>query len=100
MYIGHPNDSRVELSPLNRTLIIKRYRSAAAFKEILKDHSFYLQTIGYCLADSEVSEYAMILSGLGATRLCCFGVMAIPTPGAPHDGYYALRDLTRATAVE
>lgn len=100
VHIGHPNDSKVELSPLNRTLIVKRFASARALEKILKDHSFYLQTIGYCLAEREVPDYAVILSRLGATRLCRFGVMAIPTPGAPHDGGYALRDLTRATVIE
>ena len=89
-----------ELSPLNRTIIIKRYQSLAALLGLFRKNSFYLQTIGYCLSEDEVGEYAKALSREGVTRLCPFGVMAIPTPGAPHDGSYALRGLTRLTVVE
>lgn len=89
-----------ESSPLNRTIIIKRYRSLEALSDTLKKHSFYLQTVGHCLSDSEIPEYALKLSSLGATRLCPFGSMAIPVSGTPHDGGFALRDLTRFTVVE
>lgn len=93
-------EPKFELSPLNRTIIIKRYPSLAAFTDLLKERSFYLQTAGYCLGDSEIQEYAVKLSGLGVTRLCRFGVMAIPAAGVPHDGSFALLDLTRFTVVE
>ena len=89
-----------ELSPLCRTIIIKRYSSLDALSDSLKGYSSYLQTIGYCLDKPEVSEYAVKLSSLGVTRLCPFGIMAIPQPGTPHDGTFALRDLTRFTVVE
>lgn len=89
-----------EPSPLNRTIIIKRYASLDALSDIFKRYSSYLQTVGYCLDGAEVDEYALRLSSIGVTRLCPFGVMAIPTAGAPHDGSFALRELTRVTAVE
>jgi len=87
-------------SPLNRTIFIERYPSLRVLSDLLRDHSFYLQTVGYCLEDREISKYGIALSRLGVTRLCPFGVMAITTPGTPHDGSYALRDLTRVTVVE
>ena len=89
-----------EPSPLNRTIIIKRYASLKTFSDLFKGYSFYLQTVGCCLDNSEVPEYAARLSRLGATRLCPFGGMAIPVAGTPHDGSFALRDLTRFTVVE
>ena len=89
-----------EPSPLNRTIIIKRYASLKTFSDLFKGQSFYLQTVGCCLDNSEVPEYAARLSGLGVTRLCPFGSMAIPVAGTPHDGSFALRDLTRFTVVE
>ena len=89
-----------EPSPLSRTIIIRRYPSLKALSGLFRGHSFYLQTIGYCLDESEIPEYAMKLSSLGVTRLCPFGVMAIPVAGTPHDGTFALRDLTRFAVVE
>lgn len=89
-----------EFSPLNRTLFVKRYGSLKDLAGLLKGQSFYLQTVGYCLESSEVPEYADILSKAGATRLCPFGIMAIPAPGTPHDGAFPLRDLTRFMVVE
>lgn len=89
-----------EPSPLNRTIIIRRYQSLDALSDLFKNHSFYLQTVGYCLNSSEVPEYAVRLSSLGATRLCPFGIMAIPVAGTPHDGGYILRDLVRFTVIE
>lgn len=90
----------LELSPLNRTIRVKRYSSTRSIEDLLKDRAFYLQTAGYALGEEEVADYAKILSKLGVTRLCRFGIMPIPTAGAPHDGSYALRDLTRVTVVE
>ena len=89
-----------EPSPLNRTIIVRRYSSLKTLSDLFKGYSFYLQTAGYCLADAEIQEYAMKLSAIGVTRLCPFGIMAIPTAGTPHDGSFALRDLTRFTVIE
>ena len=80
--------------------MIKRYESLGALSDSLKEQSFYLQTAGYCLGNAQVPEYAASLSRRGVTRLCPFGVMAIPVPGAPHDGGYELRDLTKFTVIE
>jgi hypothetical protein len=96
---GQAKDDGAEVSPLNRTILVKRYRSLEGLAGLLRQRSFYLQTIGYCLAENEIQDYAAALSAAGVTRLCPFGVMAIPTPGAPHDGAYALRDLTRAAVI-
>ena len=89
-----------EPSPLNRTIIIKRYSSLGALADLFRGHSFYLQTAGYCLDKSQVREYAVELSSRGVTRLCPFGMMSIPSPGTPHDGGFALRELTRFTVVD
>ena len=89
-----------EPSPLNRTIIIKRYSSLNALADLFKGYSAYLQTVGCRLDSAEIPEYAIKLSSIGVTRLCPFGVMAIPTAGTPHDGNFALRDLTRVTVVE
>ncbi len=95
-----PDRQGFEPSPLNRTIIIRRYASLKALAGLFKNYSLYMQTAGYCLADPEVREYAMKLSSIGITRLCPFGIMAIPTAGTPHDGSFALRDLTRFTVIE
>jgi len=89
-----------EPSPLNRTILIKRYSSLHALADLFREHSSYLQTVGYRLSETELSEYAVTLSSVGVTRLCPFGIMAIPTAGTPHDGGYILRDLVRFSVVE
>lgn len=89
-----------EPSPLNRTILVKRYSSLKGLADIFREHSSYLQTVGYSLNERELSEYAVTLSAAGVTRLCPFGIMAIPTAGTPHDGGYILRDLTRLTVIE
>ena len=93
-------DLTLQFSPLNRTMIVKRYSSMKSLEDLFKGRAFYLQTAGYALGEEEVADYAKLLSKLGVTRLCRFGIMPIPTPGTPHDGSYALRDLTRVTVVE
>ncbi len=100
IYEEDPKGRKFITSPLNRSIFIERYPSLRVLSDLLRDHSFYLQTVGYCLEDREISEYGIALSRLGVTRLCPFGVMAITTPGTPHDGSYALRDLTRVTVIE
>ena len=97
---GESKDDGTEVSPLNRTILVKRYRSLEELAELLRQRSFYLQTIGYCLAENEIQDYASALSAAGVTRLCPFGIMVIPTPGAPHDGASALRDITRTAVIE
>jgi len=87
-------------SPLNRTVTVRRYSSFEMLARIFRGRAFYLQTAGYCLDDPELPGYAKFLSALGVTRLCPFGAMTIPAPGAPHDGGYLLRDLVRYTVVE
>ena len=91
---------RFELSPLGRTILVRRYKSLEDLSSLIRDKSFYLQTAGYCLGEREADEYSLGLSKAGVTRVCPFGVMAMPIPGTPHDGSYALRDLTRFTVVE
>ena len=98
--ISEGSSSVFEGSPLNRTILVKRYRSLDSLADSFKGQSFYLQTAGCCLATSEVTKYTAGLSSMGITRLCPFGVMAMPLPGAPHDGAYDLRDLTRFTVAE
>jgi hypothetical protein len=97
---GKPGPTDLTPSPLNRTIIIRRFGSLGELSTLLKKRSFFLQTAGMCLSDRELTEYAQALSEAGVTRICPFGAMAMPLPGSPHDGIYALRDLTRCAVVE
>ncbi len=100
IFEDHNSAHEFQPSPLNRTIIIRRYSFPNTLEDIFRGHSFYLQTVGCCLGKSEIDEYAIRLSAMGVTRLCPFGSMAIPVPGTPHDGSFALLDLTRFTTVE
>ncbi|MCX5666885.1 MAG: hypothetical protein NTY34_01020 [Candidatus Omnitrophica bacterium] len=100
IYQKKSTKQQFELSPLNRTIIIKHYLSLDFLADIIKEQAFYLQTVGYCLSEKEVLEYALVLSKIGVTRIAPFGRMLLLTAGTPHDGSYALRDLTRFTVIE
>lgn len=100
IYEESPAAQKLELSPLNRTILIRHYASAAALMDVLKGQAFYIQTVGYCLGKNEVADYALSFSRRGVTRMCPFGSMTILTAGAPHDGSYSLHELTRFTVLE
>ncbi len=100
LFFNEIEDQELKLSPLNRTIIIRPFSSLEHLKNIMIDHSFYLQTVGYCFDKSEITKFSQFLSSLGVLRICQFGKMSIPTAGCPHDGRYSLRDLTKMVVLE
>lgn len=94
------SDETLEPSPLNRTIVVKRYRSIQHLRAALYPQAGYLQTVGYCLDDSELEPYARMLGDIGVTRLCPFGRMTFPIAGTPHDGRYELYELVNYLTIE
>lgn len=81
--------SRFELSPLGRTLYIRKYEDV---DEIIREvPKAYMQTV----AISGSPETGRRLALAGATRIVEFGRMLSGVPGAPHDGDFPLRELVR-----
>lgn len=80
-------------SPLNRSLIIKRFKGIEELVSILEPFSYYLQSCSYLLHESERSLYLEQLALTGIKRLAPLGTITWGMEGAPHDGRFVLREL-------
>lgn len=80
-------------SPLNRSLIVKRFKDAKELTNILKPFSYYLQSCSYLLGEEEKLNYLDELSLTGIKRFSPLGTITWGMEGAPHDGRFVLREL-------
>ncbi len=87
-------------SPLNRSLIIKRFTNAEELFHLLEPFSYYLQSCSYLLGDSEKKAYLLLLSQSGLKRFAPLGTITWGMEGAPHDGRFVLRELVNFIAYE
>ncbi len=89
-------------SPLNRTLIVKDFRSLDDLIDQVSPFKRYLQSCGYLcvLSDDEIEHFLTRLAGVGVMRFARLGhVMEAPI-GAPHDGRMTLVELTKLVPEE
>lgn len=93
-------DPAFKISCLNRTLFIKRVSNIEDLTERLSPISEYLQTAGLCCSADSTSIYEKELFELGVKRITDIGGMSEGHDGAPHEGYFILRDLVEWVAVE
>ncbi len=80
-------------SPLHRSLVIKRFRTAQDLRKILSPFSYYLQSCSYLLHDEEKEEFLNELALTGLKRFAPLGSVTWGMEGAPHDGRFVLREL-------
>lgn len=93
-YLIHLEQSKVlRPSPLNRSVIIKRYKDRHELSQILLPFSYYLQSCSYLLGDEEKSSYLESLALTGIKRFAPLGTITWGMEGAPHDGRFVLREL-------
>ncbi len=92
------NNSSLEASPLNNTLLVKplqRYEILSALRPMRS----FLQTVGLHCIQSEVGELSDLFFLCGTTRVTEWGQMQESYSGEPHDGERALtRFLKRVRA--
>lgn len=86
-------DNVLRPSPLNRSLIVKSFKSAGQLGEILAPFSFFLQSASYLLGPEEKSDYLEELAAAGVKRFAPLGTITFGKDGAPHDGRFVLREL-------
>ena len=82
-------------SPLNRSLIVKRFSNLSELYEHLEPFSYYLQSCSYLLGDAEKNNYLSLLSLTGIKRFAPLGTITWGMEGAPHDGRLVLRELVQ-----
>lgn len=100
-HLLHLEESRIlKSSPLNRTLIIKRFKDSDELFTLLEPFSYYLQSCSYLLQAEEKNEYLSTLALTGLKRFAPLGTITWGMEGAPHDGRFVMRELVQFIADE
>ena len=94
-------DARAGLrpSPLYRTIWVKPIRRAE-LTATLRPMRAWLQTCGLSCGLASLADLSRALFAAGVTRICRAGEMVDSYIGAPHDGVYALHQLTRRVSLD
>ncbi|MES3036944.1 MAG: acyl-CoA reductase [Bdellovibrionota bacterium] len=90
----------LRLSPLNRSLIIKKFSNLKDLESQISPFKSYLQCCGVAGSIEAQKQLASLASQWGVTRVCGVGQMTSGKLGAPHDGEYLLRELLKWTTYE
>jgi len=100
-YLIHlEKDKFLRPSPLNRSLIIKSFDDAKDLYDHVKPFSYYLQSCSFLFDTSERDEYFEYLALAGIKRFAPLGTVTFGMNGAPHDGVFVMRELTKFMALE
>jgi phenylacetate-CoA ligase len=95
-HLLHFESSRLlKPSPLNRSMILKRFQDVNELFQLLEPFSYYLQSCSYLLSPEEKSTYLEALSLVGVKRFAPVGTITWGMEGAPHDGRFVLRELVQ-----
>jgi len=94
------SDKFLRSSPLNRSLIIKRFTDEVDLAQHLSPFKYYLQSCSYLLTDGQKDEYLPILGSVGVKRFAPLGSVTFGLEGAPHDGKQVMRELTHLISDE
>lgn len=86
-------------SPLYRTIWVKPVQRKS-ITAILRPMRAWLQTCGLACQLPSLAPLSRALFAAGVTRICRPGEMVDSYIGAPHDGVYALQQLTRRVSLD
>lgn len=92
-------DPAFKLSPLFRTLHVKRVPDLAALPGHVAGYADYLQTAGLSVPPQRLFTLAQGLLDVGVLRVTPIGEMSGGTPGEPHDGVMALHELVKWVSI-
>jgi phenylacetate-CoA ligase len=87
-------------SPLNRSLIIKTFKDENDLLAHLKSFSYYLQSCSYLFGNNEKESFLETLALAGIKRFAPLGTITMGMEGAPHDGYFVMREMTKFVGLE
>ncbi len=94
------NSPEFKLSPLNRCIYVKPFKSWADILGNIVGKSDYLQTAGLLASAAEVKILSRALVKCGVTRISELGSMGEGKVSSPHDGGYQLRQLVKIVCIE
>lgn len=92
-YLRYDPNPELRASPLNRTLIFKKFQDIKSLARMLAQYRYFMQSASI-LAD--YTQEALLLQKLplrGIKRIAPLGKLMDGMTGAPHDGHYILSDL-------
>lgn len=89
------SDPTFKVSPLFRTVYVKRVADLADVPALIAPYGPLLQTCGLGVAPARARDLAERLARAGILRCTALGEMTGGFPGEPHDGVYALAELVR-----
>jgi phenylacetate-coenzyme A ligase PaaK-like adenylate-forming protein len=92
--------SKIEPSPLWRTLLVYPYSDETGLADLLTPVRHYLQTVSLACADDQVMALTERLWALGVNRVVEAGRSTEYTVGAPHDGGHILSRFCRVASLE
>jgi phenylacetate-CoA ligase len=98
--LHHDPRPGIRPSPLNRTLIIKSFKSLEDLLSQLKPAQRVLQSCGYLTHEDEKGPYLNRLAEFGVLRFARIGTVMEAMIGAPHDGRLSLMELGRLVPDE
>lgn len=100
-YLLHVEENKfLRPSPLNRSLIIKKFSSIGGLYKSLLPFRYYLQSCSYQLGQFEKEQFISTLAMTGIKRFAPVGTITWGMDGAPHDGRYVLRELVNFVGDE
>jgi phenylacetate-coenzyme A ligase PaaK-like adenylate-forming protein len=95
-YLVHQERSEIlRPSPLNRSLIVKTFKTVEDLAKKLNPFSYYLQSCSYLCSQDERGPFLEELSETGIKRFAPLGTITWGMEGAPHDGRLVLRELVQ-----
>ena len=89
-----------KISPLNRTIYVKPFRSWADITAQLIKIKDYLQSVGLLATDAQIKIFSQALARIGVSRITSIGSLWSGKPGAPHDFDFPLRRLIKWVSIE
>jgi len=98
--ITFEKDIVLRTSSLNHSLVIKQFENESCFTKALRNHQSYLQSVSTNYQGNERFKLINLLSSEGVTRFTDLGNITNSTFGTPHEGDYALQELTRLIVDE
>lgn len=87
-------------SPLNRTLVIKKFKNLLSLEKMMTPNHAYLQSCSLLVTKKEENLYSEVLSRAGIKRFSELGTILFGKVGAPHDGRLTLVELLRFIPIE
>jgi phenylacetate-CoA ligase len=92
-YLRYDPNPELRPSPLNRTLIFKKFKSITELTSMLNKFKYFMQSASILASYKEEKTLLEMLPLRGIKRIAPLGKLMDGMTGAPHDGHYILSEL-------